>query len=220
MTRSPQYGADYDIGWIFFVHETGLIADGIDWFERWARRDVERAAKPLGSVGASKRFEPNNAPTLSTLQRSTTVTHTGVVAGDNVCIEAHWRTGVAKGFLDKYPAEEIIFRRPRGWAVTTGIHIAAAAACRLGSKYNKALILSQLLANTFIGHFVNRLCRGWVNDKVSAWLDHKNQFICSELSACALAEQPQYRGQGVLAQPLDTISPQMLFDCEELWEKP
>jgi hypothetical protein len=203
MIHSPQYGVDYDIGWIFFTDVRGVVSDGIGYFERWSRGRAVSGGTP---------------ETATETVALPIVTHTGVVVGDNLCIEAHWATGVAKAFLDQYPADEIMFRRPRGWTVTTGIHIAAAAAAKLGCKYNKPLIAAQLLANTFVGHFVNQLCRGWVNDKVSAWLDHKGEFICSELSAYALNEQPQYRGQGVLAQPLDTISPQMLFDDPTLWE--
>jgi hypothetical protein len=208
----PQFGVDYDIGWIFFVNENTAVADGIAWFERWDRNGRERVGVTEDRRNGDLRYADTPKP------RFAPVIHTGVCAGEDRCYEAHWETGVSIGTLSNYFGGPIYFRRPHGWTVTTGVHIAAAAAGKLGCKYNKGLILAQFLANTLFGHFVNALCRNRINDKVSAWLDRRNEYICSELCAYALNEQPQYRGRGVLAQPLDTISPQMLFDDPVLWE--
>jgi hypothetical protein len=187
------YPSAYDLGHIGFTYVPGPISTGIAWFERSHR---------LGRI---------------------TVTHTFVVSGNNECIEAHLTEGVARVSLDKYlrdPSCRTYFRRPHGWTPALGARIAAAAATKLGNRYNTTLILAEAAADTWLGVRLNRLLRQWPNRLISRLLDRPNHWICSQLVAYALAQQPEYRHLALLRQPLDTIDPQQLFDDPTLFEAP
>ncbi len=191
--RQPLSG--YNVGYIGFTHCPGLLSDGICYFERWAR---------LSDIAVSHAFVVTKA-----------------FDGDYPeLVEAHWP--VVKGAkLSEYTDDRrtvLVFRRPRGWTLEMGMRIAAQARFRIGARYNTGLILSQLMAHTFVGHYLNK----WFNNRPDQWvserLDRKDEFICSELAATALNEQPELRGKGILAGPLDTISPQALFEDQVIFE--
>src|SRR5579872_716792 len=161
----PVFGADYDVGCIGFTFAGGFVSTGVAWFERWNR--------------------------LNGIQ----VTHTLIVSGEDECIEAHIDSGVARAPLAKYfndPACRTFFRQPRGWTPALGRRIVDAAAARLGDKYDTSLIFAQALADSFAGHLVNQLLRGWPNRQLSALCDHRHREICSELVATALDAQPEF----------------------------
>jgi hypothetical protein len=202
--RVPQFGEDYDIGWIFFTDRRGLLSDGIAWFERFAEEEVRSASER----GQGQR----SAPSLPV------VTHTGVCVNENAVIQAHFDTGVAQGTVADLLEGPVYFQRPAGWSVTRGVGIAASAARQLGRRYNTPLILTQALANTFAGRLINGLFRNAPNRWLSKRLGERNAFICSQLVAFALNEQPWLKGRGVLAMDNDLISPQMLFDDPEILE--
>lgn len=186
----PQPLSGYNVGYIGFTHVPGLLADGICYFERWSK---------LSDIAVS---------------------HVLVVTGTNECVEAHWpRVKVSP--LTSYfedPKTLIAFRRPRGWSKRLGLDIASAAKTRVGDKYDVGLIAAQFMANTFVGHYLNK----WFGGRPDAWmskrLDRKDQFICSELAAWSLSQQPEFRGKGILQAPLDTISPQELFEDQNIFE--
>jgi hypothetical protein len=183
--------AGYNIGYIGFTHVPGFLADGICYFERWSK---------LSDVS---------------------VTHAFVVTGVNECAEAHWLHGVQAASLGKYlkdPNTVTVFRRPRGWSMELGNRISASARSRIGSRYNIGLIAAQCMANTFVGHYLNKWFSGRPDAWMSARLDRKNEFICSELAAFAMNEQPEFRSRGILSSPLDTISPQELFEDQVIFE--
>jgi len=189
-TQNPL--AAYDVGYIGWTHVPGELADGICYFERWDR--VQQIA----------------------------VSHALVVTGTEFCVEAHWPRVAAAPLANYFndPKTVIVFRRPRGWTPELGQRIADAAASKVGAKYDLPLILSQLAAHTLCGHYLNKWFNNRPDDYVSRWLDRKDQFICSELAAFALNEQPEFRGKGILSRPLDTINPQELFEDPVLFEAP
>ena len=183
--------AGYNTGYVFFAHAHDVVADGIDFFERFGRA------------------------------RNLPVHHTGIVTGGDDLVEAHWRNGVQRARLSDYLNSTetlIVFRQPRGWTPELGQRIAQAAQSRVGSPYDKGLILAQLCSNTICGHLLNRWFKGRPEMWMSRLLDQRQAFICSELSAWALNEQPEFAGRGILGLPLDTISPQELFDDPWLFE--
>lgn len=189
----PAFGTNYDIGHIGFTYVGGVVSSGVAYFERWNR------------IGAIR------------------VTHTLVVSGDNECIEAHLDEGVARAPLTKYfndPGCRIFFRKPRGWNPALGQRIASTAASKLGCKYDTRLIAAEAAADTVVGHWLNRVFGSWPNRVVSRFLDRPDHWICSELVAFALQQQPELRDQGVLRFPPDTIDPQELFEDHALFEDP
>ena len=182
----------FQVGHIGFTYVPGLISTSVAYFERWHRHSPIR------------------------------VTHTLIVSGENECIEAHLDEGVARAPLTKYlddPACRIFFRQPLGWNPDLGARIAAAAAAKIGCRYNASLILAEAAADTWLGQWINRLLRTWPNRCLSHLLDEPNHWICSQLVAYALAQQPEYRNLGILRDnPLDTIDPQQLFEDPTLFE--
>lgn len=187
----PKFGANYATGYIGFTYTGGFVAGSVAYFERWNR-----------STGLK-------------------VSHTFIVSGDNECIEAHINEGVARVPLTKYfadPACQVFFRRPRGWNPDLGRRIADAAVAKVGAHYNTSLILADVVADTFIGHWLNRLLRSWPNRLISRAFDRSGHWICSQLVAYALAQQPELQSQGVLRFPFDIIDPQELFEDEDLFE--
>jgi hypothetical protein len=188
---TPQFGVNYDTGYIGFTYTGGFVAAGVAYFERWNR--------------------------LSDIK----VTHALIVSGENECIEAHIDEGVARVSLAKYFADpqcRIFFRKPRGWNPGLGQRIAAAAAAKVGDRYNTGLVVAEGVADTVAGRWMNKLFHEWPHRVLNRWLARPNEFICSELAAYALAQQPEFAGLGVLAKPLDTIDPQELFEDTELFE--
>ncbi len=188
---APQFGVNYDTGYIGFTYTGGFVAAGVAYFERWNR--------------------------LSDIK----VTHALIVSGENECIEAHIDEGVARVSLAKYfddPQCRIFFRKPRGWNPGLGQRIAAAAGAKVGDKYNTGLVVADAAADTVAGHWMNKLFHEWPHRLFNRWLARPNEFICSELAGYVLAQQPEFAGLGVLAKPLDTIDPQELFEDSNLFE--
>jgi hypothetical protein len=68
-----------------------------------------------------------------------------------------------------------------------------------------------------MGHWFNQLLRSWPNRLLSKVCDRSGHWICSQLVAYALAQQPELQSQGVLHQPFDTIDPQQLFEDESIF---
>lgn len=188
---APRFGVNYDMGYIGFTYTGGLLAAGVAYFERWNRAsDIK-------------------------------VTHALVVSGESECIEAHIDEGVACVSMAKYfddPECRIFFRRPRGWNPELGKRIAAAARAKVGSNYNTGLVVGDAAADTFAGHWLNKLFHDWPHRALNRLLARRSEFICSELAAYALASQPEFMGQGTLASPIDTIDPQELFEDSVLFE--
>ena len=129
-------------------------------------------------------------------------------------------TGLSRPTVSKYfndPATHIFFREPRGWTPELGSRIVAAAAAQLGSRYNTSLILAEAAGDTWLGHWCNRLLRAWPNRLLSRVLDRPGHWICSQLVAHALRQQPELRDLGILRFPPDTIDPQELFDDQTIF---
>lgn len=188
---TPKFGINYATGFIGFTYTGGFVAGSVAYFERWNRT------------------------------RGLKVSHTFVVSGDNECVEAHIDEGVARVPLTKYFADsacQVYFRQPRGWTPDLGRRIAEAAAAKAGAHYNTGLIVADAAADSFAGHWLNRLFRSWPNRLLSRACDRSGHWICSQLVAYALAQQPELNGRGVLRLPFDLIDPQELFEDEALFE--
>lgn len=188
---NPVYGDTYAMGDIGFTFVGDSMSQAIAYFERWNRSgDIK-------------------------------VSHALVVTGPGQCVEAHIENGVARAPLDKYfsnPHTQTFFRRVYDWTPALGAHIAVAAESKIGCKYDAQLIIADLAADSVFGHWLNKLF-GDKPERFFAWLaGKKNEFICSQLAAYALAAQPEFRGVGCLSRPLNTIDPQLLFEDEELFE--
>ncbi|PWU18925.1 MAG: hypothetical protein C5B50_07865 [Verrucomicrobia bacterium] len=99
----------------------------------------------------------------------------------------------------------------------------------LGLPYGYGLIVTDCLANTLAGHFLNKCLAGWPNRLISKLADWNDLApVCSVVAACALNPPHNLRYRlglkpalgpiGCLARnPARTITPQMLFEDTEIF---
>jgi hypothetical protein len=192
-TVKPAYGDNYNKGYIGFTYDKGnVIAEGIVHFTHW---------ETMGDIYA---------------------THALIVTGENSCIEAvAGNNCVEEGkLLDYFGTNtcQIFFRKPKGLISELANRILQTAKPEVGKKYDFKSILTQALSGSFAGHFFDRLLKGKFEDKLAEILNDPNKWICSELVAYALDEQPEYHDQGILGRPNSTISPQELFEDSVIFE--
>jgi hypothetical protein len=192
-TKQPVYGDNYNKGYIGFTYDKGhIIAEGIVHFTHW---------DSISDIYA---------------------THALIVTGENSCIEADaGKNCVKEGTLQDYFAKntcQIFFRKPKNLTHKIADRIVWIVEQEKNKKYDFNLILTQALSGTFGGHFLDRMLKGKLEDKLAELFDDPHKWICSELAAYALDEQPEYKDKGILKRPNATISPQELFEDLEIFE--
>lgn len=189
----PVYGVNYYKGYIGFTYNSkSPIGQGIAYFTKWAK---------MSNIYA---------------------THALIVKDETLCIEADaFKNCVTERPLKDYFNDEkcqIFFRKPKDLTDEIADRIVKFAQQKVGEQYNFELILTQALSGTFAGHFFDNLLQGKLEKDLTELLDDPNKWICSELAAYTLDEQPQYRDQGILKHPNATISPQELFEDLVIFE--
>ncbi len=190
-TQEPIYGKNYNKGYIGFSYASNrFVSKGIAHFTRLHR--------------------------LSDVK----VSHTFIVTGKNECIEALVKEGVKRNPLTKYfdnPEYQVFFRKPRNLTATIADAIIATAATQLGTRYDTALFFSQAVNGSWMGRILKRAFGDKPDKMLSAIMNSDTRWICSELAAYALDQQPQYHNKGILKEPYETIDPQELFEDNEIF---
>jgi hypothetical protein len=189
----PEFGKNYKKGYIGFTYHNNLaICKGIARFTRWEN---------MSDIYA---------------------THALIVTGENSCIEADAsQNKVRSAHLHHYFDDrncQIFFRKPKGLNDEIADRIVRVLEPEVGKKYDFRLIGIQLGAGTILGHLLNRLLKGKPEQLITEILNKPEKWICSELVAYGLDEQPEYRDRGILASPNATITPQELFEDQEIFE--
>lgn len=193
----PVFHKTHDIGYIGFTYyNESFVSNGIAYFTRWSK---------MGEI---------------------TVSHALVVTRENECIEAlAEKNSVKKSPLTKYfddPKCAIFFRKPLKWTPNIGGRIADTALTQNGCKYDYSLIAADLLKGTVGGHFLDILIKGCFKghkeDILTKLLNNDKKWICSELAAYAMDEQPEYQDKGILNKECDMITPQELFEDGTIFE--
>lgn len=189
----PVYGLNYSKGYIGFTYDgTHPVGRGIAYFTKWYK---------MSNIHA---------------------THVLIVTGENSCIEADAATNIVKESpLEPYFApsnRQIFFRKPRDINNEIAERIVSTLKPEVGKKYDYKLILAHAFTGGLPGHLLNRLSKGKLKKVICDLLECPESYICSELAAYALDEQPEYRDRGVLALPNSTINPQKLFEDDEIFE--
>ncbi|MFO7936054.1 MAG: hypothetical protein R6V06_00360 [Kiritimatiellia bacterium] len=192
-SKIPAFGDNYKIGYIGFTfHHNSVVSRGIAYFTRWARMNQIR------------------------------VSHTLIVVERNRCVEAEKRTGVTEQPLDKYFDEtktSIFFRKPRRYKNALGLKIAETALEQVGSRYDKSLIIAQIMQGCLTGRWVRSIFGDKPDEFISYLLNSDDKWICSELAAYVLNSQPEYKNKGILRKPEFTIDPQELFEDDLIFCK-
>jgi hypothetical protein len=188
----PVYGRDYGLGWVGFVRGHSLLSAGIAYL---TRRDK------AGDVR---------------------VTHAFLVTGPDECVEANFPAGVvvsglAENYLDK-DGGRVVFRKPRGLTQAMARRVVRRARAEVGAEFDVAGMLAEGLGDTFLGHLLNALLADKPKKMAARVLHRKGRWVCCDLVAYCFRQEAKYRGKGVLARPPGTISPQKLFEDEDLFE--
>lgn len=191
-TTRPEFGKDYDLGWVGFVHGPTLLSAGIAYL---TRRDK---ASDIG------------------------VTHSFLVTGPAECVEANFPVGVvtsdlAESYLDR-DGGKVIFRKPRGLTSAIARRVVKRAKAEVGARFDTIGMAAEGLGGTFLGHLLNSLLGDKPKKLAAKLLHEKGRWVCCDLVIYCFREEPKYRGKGVLAQPVGIVSPQTLFEDEELFE--
>lgn len=189
----PVYGLNYNKGYIGFTYDgDNPIAQGIAYFTKWDQMHMIRA------------------------------THVLIVTGEDSCIEADGATNsVHETPLAPYfkrSNKQIFFRKPVGLTDEVAEHIVQTLRPEIGKTYDFPLIAAHALVGTVLGYVIDRLSGEKLSVSLCKLLDNLNSYICSELAAYALDQQPEYRDKGVLALPDSTINPQQLFEDDVIFE--
>ena len=191
----PVYGENYDKGYIGFSYEKGAIVSiGIAFITRWARiSDVK-------------------------------VSHAFVVTGEDSCVEAVGE-GVQVQTLKHYfdnPHYQVFFRKPVQYNDDVASRICLAASEQVGAAYDHSLIPAHAMFGFKWLKKLNKLTGG-VFRRFAMWaMNSEDQWICSELAAYSLDEQPEYHNLGILNQSNEAIDPQALFEDTQIftaWKK-
>lgn len=188
---APQFGENYKPGFIGFTH-TGSAQQtrGITRFSRWSR--------------------------LSDIH----VSHVFVVTAEDECVEAVPGKGIIKSALGRYfedPKTQVFFRKPRKCSPALGQRIADAALAQVGTKYENLLLAAQTLEGSFLRRWLMTHFRGCPDHFSGRLLNRDSRWISCELAAYCLDCQPEYADKGILAQQAHGITPQELFEDQEIF---
>jgi hypothetical protein len=189
----PQFRQHYDLGWIGFVHGPSRLSRAITYLTRRDR---------VGDI---------------------IVNHALVVTGPDECVEANMPVGVvvnrlSEAYFDREDEGEVIFRKPKGLTAEIAERVAARAKSEVGARFDITGMVAEGLGGTFLGHFLNSLFDNKPRELMAKLLHEKGQWVCSDLAMYCLREQPEFRGKGVLTRPVGTVSPQALFEDEEVFD--
>lgn len=188
----PKYGVNYNKGDIGFTYDSSnLPSKGIVYVTGWS------------SLSAVK------------------VSHALIVSGENECIEAHSSTGVVKRKLSDYFDNshcQIFFREPLGLSQDLADRIVQVAESQIGKNYDFDVLPDLLIARTHLGWSLNRVCQGKLEELIGKLHENDQKWICSELAAFCLDQQPEFHDQGILKKSNSVIAPQELFESKELFK--
>ena len=188
----PQFGVNYDTGWIGFLAHDTFVARGIEWFTRhWSGR---------GAIPA--------------------VSHVFVVVGDGQCIEAN-ADGVDVEPLSEYfqtPGCTVYLRRPKLWTAVLGHRIAAEALKYKGLPYDYDLIVADAMSYSLVGRLMNEVTRDALDGVLTSLADSDGKMICDKLAVVAMQAQPELHPLGTLKLPARENNPQRLFADDGIFE--
>lgn len=190
--RRPKYGQDYNRGWIGFNHAESNMSAIIAYLEGWER------------------------------EREIVVSHVFVVSDKNECIEAAFPKGVVRtpleeGYFDRED-RYVLFRKPKGLTDEIADRIVECANKAVGDEFDHGVLANHAANDNFVGWLINSACDGELQNCVDKFVSADDKWICSELAAYCLDKQTEYQGRGVLSNSLGALTPQQLFEDEELFE--
>ena len=190
----PEWGKNYNIGYIGFQFtDDSMLSEGIAYFSRWER--------------------------MSDIK----VSHCFVITGEHEVTEALTDKGVSTSPLGERfqdPHCHVFFREPVNYTIGLGARIARDAKAEVGSPYDFELIAGHLIVDSWVVHrLLSKSTQERVKAQVLKYADDPSGFICSELAAYSLDQQPELHDVGCLKHPDYWIEPQELFEDNEVFKR-
>lgn len=190
--RRPIYGEDYDRGWIGFNHSTSWMS------------------QLIGNAGRYRRRSP------------IVISHAFIVTGEDTCVEAAFRKGVLVSSLtEQYfemPTRYVVFRKPKGLTPEIADRICELAEAQVGKRFDNGVLVAHALNDHFLGWLMNRMTGDAAIAATDSLFNQPDAWICSELAAYVLNQIPEYAGRGNLSQRPGMLTPQELFENDEVFE--
>jgi hypothetical protein len=112
----------------------------------------------------------------------------------------------------------VVFRKPRGLTPELADRICELAEAQVGTRFDNGVLIAHALNDHFIGWLINKVTGDAARAASDALFNQKDDWICSELAAYVLNQIPQYAGKGNLAQRPGMLTPQELFENDEIFE--
>jgi hypothetical protein len=191
----PQYGKNYDKGWIGFTFDkTSPVS-----------KAIALATKYKNKTGIK-------------------ISHALVVVGEGQCVEASANNKkVISSDLSKYfddPNQVIIFQKPKELTVEDAETIAQTAISCIDMPYEFKQLGSHGVCSLPVVRRINEGTFNIIPGLFAMLLDNKNAFICSELAAYSLksAKSWKYHNKGILRRPTCRFNPQELFEDKTIFE--
>jgi hypothetical protein len=186
------YGVDYHRGWFGFNHADSWFSKGIALFQSWEQES------PI------------------------TVSHVFIVKDENLCVEAAHPRGVVESRLDveywNKPERSVVFRKPKNLTPDLADKIVSLAEAEVGTGFDYLTVANLALQKNFMGWVLNQAFNNKPLETVAEMIQDDNRWLCSAFASYCLKAQPQYDGVGVLQLPPNAITPQELFEADEIFE--
>jgi hypothetical protein len=188
----PVYGKDYDRGWIGFNHSSSWMS------------------QVIANVGHRRQESP------------VVISHAFIVTGEDTCVEAAFNKGVlVTSMTEQYfnkVSRYIVFRKPQGLTPELADRIVELAEAQVGTRFDNGVLVAHALNDHFIGWLINKVTRDAARAASDALFNQKDDWICSELAAYVLNQIPEYAGKGSLDQHPGLLTPQELFENDDIFE--
>jgi hypothetical protein len=190
--RRPVYGKDYDRGWIGFNH-TARVTTRI--------------------IASAGQYEAKSGIPVS---------HVFIVTGEDTCVEAEAGKGVLTNSLTSQyfeePSRYVVFRKPRGLTPQIADRICELAEAKVGSKFDHGVFVAHAINDHFVGWILNKLTADGMRRLSDDLFNDPEKWICSELGVYVLNQFPEYEGIGSLSLRPGLVTPQELFENDEVFE--
>lgn len=189
----PQFGVNYNVGYIGFSNNDSRIAKLIKWGTKYDKKEKIEA------------------------------THALIIISETECIEALMGKGVVISPLSKYfdsDEFDIIIRAPKEYNSVLGNEIVGIANKQLGSPYSAKAIVISLFRGLFTGHIIDMITKDKLWDHLCVNRIGRQTFICSALVAYCLQNLQNwtFKRTGVLKRNFSGINPVELLYENSIFE--
>lgn len=187
----PIFGETYKAGYVGFTFRgSPLLSEGIAHFTRWSR---------LSDIWVDRAF---------------------IVTGEDEAVEVAAHRTVQKTDLSGVFEDvktQVFFRKPKKCGGSLASNIAATAIAQVGTRFDDLLLAARILEGSFLARWLRTSLDGSGTRFAGHLSGASAAWASAEFVAYCLDCQPELAGRGVLGLSGAGLSPQVLFECEEVF---